>query len=621
MALPFMPIDDMLSTSVSPSSTTSKAVQACISCRKQKRKCDKTLPMCGLCARMGRQCDYTDAPNPPTADDLASLQSRLAELESRLMSASSTNGGGGGASNNGSPSAANKEPSPANTTGAESESSSRPPPANSRGPLWMSSVMPSNFPSAIFLDIDCFKWASMPIPKPNVDLPQDVYEILTHGTTVQEATALYFDSVHPWFPIISRKRMSIGTSLWEGGPDLAMLFLAMKLITSPVVGAIPPADSPLYTASKRFLALLESSGALSLLHLQAMVLVTLYEMGHGIYPPAWVSVAMCARYVDLVGIPSFKESSTMLGSVQTTWTELEERRRVWWGVYILDRIMSLGNKKRCTMPEPEDHFLLPVDDDAWDAGDPARSLQNPITTPLYEPQAPFARLAQAGMLISNILTHCRARIAEHRHPPANVNHSPNNHKNNPDLTSDSVINLLETVDSFSSVMSSELLSKSPTPTAYFARLVPRCLAASACILFLDAYACPENLCDGPSAQGVDSFSPKTQTELNIQIKAVEGLKSCSFGMRDISLEVLEAVMMPDEQRRVSPLCLDALYGSMASLHWLWKESGSDEIHAAMEDVRNCLQRLAMRWRLAGEYLDMIHYHDVTMVMALRANFS
>jgi len=152
-------------------------------------------------------------------------------------------------------------------------------------------------------------------------VPPEVVEILSHGNAVQDAAAQYFDGVHRWFPIISRKRMTLGIALWEGGPDLAMLFLAMKLITafphhgSGGVESCGMNGNPVYAASKRFLGLLEASGNVSLLHLQAMVLVTLYEFGHGIYPAAWMSVAACARYADMIGIPSFKESSVVLGSV------------------------------------------------------------------------------------------------------------------------------------------------------------------------------------------------------------------------------------------------------------------------------------------------------------------
>lgn len=67
-----------------------KASQACMTCRKQKRKCNKTLPACGLCERMNRHCDYSDGTPPPTTDDFNALRNKLVELESRF------NGGGGG---------------------------------------------------------------------------------------------------------------------------------------------------------------------------------------------------------------------------------------------------------------------------------------------------------------------------------------------------------------------------------------------------------------------------------------------------------------------------------------------------------------------------------------------
>ncbi|KAM7202393.1 hypothetical protein V8F33_002801 [Rhypophila sp. PSN 637] len=644
MPLSLLPSDGYgrMDVFMTASGSVSKAAQACISCRKQKRKCDKTLPMCALCARMGRQCDYTDTPAAPTADDLAVLQARLADLEKRLSAANANaNNGHSPGTGTGSSPDVNMELSPPASTSTiappsetdHSTTGSGSTRINSwvGGPLWTAPQGASNFPSAIFLDIDCFKWAGMHISKPNVHVPAEVFAILTNTpTTIQDATASYFDSIHPWFPIISKKRMSIGTSLQEGGPDIAMLFLAMKLVAFPSHHAtgIPPAQDPLYMASKRFLSLLEASGCLSLAHLQAKILVTIYELGHAIYPSAWMSIGSCARYMDIIGLPSFKESSTFLGSV-TTWTEMEERRRCWWAVYILDRILCLGNKKRFALPEePDDHFLLPVDDDAWDNGDPARSLQMGVQTALEQPQAPFARLAQGAILISNILTHCRDRITMFRKGQVD--------SSDPDQAIGRVQSLLDTINTYTEITSSELQSASaahnsnsgsspdssssqnPAKYSYFARLTPRCLATSAAILLYDAYACPENLCDGPSPLGSDSFPPKQPSQLQMQVTAVNGLRTSSLAMRELSLEMLDNVMLPSEQQKISPLCLDSLYCAVASLHWLFKEGGEKGIGEALGDVRTCMGRLGMRWSLGRVYGDVMGFHDVTVSMALRS---
>lgn len=136
-------------------SAASKAVQACVPCRKQKRKCDKGLPACALCSRMGRVCDYNDVQQAPTAEDLMSLQVKIVELEQRLNQKEQSNASPNG--NTGS------------TGGTPGPSASFRNAVNEKPPFWMPSQ--SKFPSAMFLDIDCFIYASLPVPKPSADIP------------------------------------------------------------------------------------------------------------------------------------------------------------------------------------------------------------------------------------------------------------------------------------------------------------------------------------------------------------------------------------------------------------------------------------------------------------------
>lgn len=125
--------------------SSAKAAQACVPCRRQKRKCDKDLPKCGLCSRMGRLCDYTDVQQAPTVDDLMSVQIKLVELERRLNQKEQHNG-----------------------------SSVALPPAldavSEKPPLWMPAQ--SRFPSAMFLDMECFSCAGLSVPKPAVEIPK-----------------------------------------------------------------------------------------------------------------------------------------------------------------------------------------------------------------------------------------------------------------------------------------------------------------------------------------------------------------------------------------------------------------------------------------------------------------
>lgn len=75
-------------------------------------------------------------------------------------------------------------------------------------------------------------------------------------------------------------------------------------------------DNETYAAAKGMAGwLVERAGCISLLGLQGMVLVALYEYGQGIMPSAWMSVGACARLAELCGLPGFKESSSVLGPV------------------------------------------------------------------------------------------------------------------------------------------------------------------------------------------------------------------------------------------------------------------------------------------------------------------
>ncbi|KAK4681897.1 hypothetical protein QC764_111610 [Podospora pseudoanserina] len=602
----------------------SKAQQACVSCRKQKRKCDKILPTCGLCARMARPCDYTildtipqQQPAQASSEELATLQARLCELENRLNNASQS-----------------QQPPPPRqplppTMHINPEILS-PLPPKPPSPLWSPSAVPSRFPTSLFLDLDAFNWSTTPIPAPNMPIPSEVLDILSRGTTVQDTATEYFHGTHAWFPFISKKRMELGLSLWEAGPELAFLFLGMKLVSTPVNNGVEPAGNPLYTAAKRFWASLEQAGSVSLQFVQGMVLVTVYEMGQGIYPAAWISVGVLGRWVEVLGLPGFRRGGVVLGSV-TTWTESEERRRLWWAIYILDRCICLGNKRCFCLPEPDESFVLPVDDKAFDEGNPTLSPTNPLPTTPFTTQAlsPFTRLVQSALLLSRTLTHVRTVIQ------SNISNRPVPFSL-PLLTS-----LATDLVNFTQVIQSELSPEPPSPgttttpsststfpptttttvsPCYTISLLPSLsIALSTLILLFDTYCTPENQHLGPSPlPGPEAPPLQSPSHISFAQQSMQGLRETSLKIRELSLELLDLLVLPSQEKKLSPLCLDSLYASMATLHWLWKEGGDAEVREALEDVRRCISRTSMRWRVSREYLEILKRQDVSFAMAFRA---
>lgn len=78
--------------------------------------------------------------------------------------------------------------------------------------------------------------------------------------------------------------------------DLAFLLLGMKLMTwQPSEDDVSPekqtARTAAYIETKSFGFQLEASGMFSLRVLQGLLLVAFYEVGHAIYPAAFMSIA------------------------------------------------------------------------------------------------------------------------------------------------------------------------------------------------------------------------------------------------------------------------------------------------------------------------------------------
>jgi hypothetical protein len=109
----------------------------------------------------------------------------------------------------------------------------------------------------------------------------------------------------------------------------------MKLIVSePASTDVGPDTTQLYRTAKDYVVQIELSRVLTIYTLQSALLIALYEIGHGIYPSAYITIGWCARYGAALGLD--KE----LGSFDNTtgrWIEKEERNRAWWTILLLDR--------------------------------------------------------------------------------------------------------------------------------------------------------------------------------------------------------------------------------------------------------------------------------------------
>ena len=244
-----------------------------------------------------------------------------------------------------------------------------------------------------FLDPEVFQHGQLTVPHGELSIPPEMLDLLGLQGKVEAVSAEFFRTIHRWMPIVSKKRFygNLLPNFSQRRADTALLFLCMDLVSRPPTSTSKNPKCRLYLAAKRFHLDAETADVFTVQILQAGILIALYELGHAIYPSAYLSVGACARYGIALGL----NGSVMSQMTRPlTWIEVEERQRTWWAILILDRyVHKAANQGGCrtadpgaglvnlSVPgrtlateEPHPDDLLPADDAAWDEG------VTPITT-------------------------------------------------------------------------------------------------------------------------------------------------------------------------------------------------------------------------------------------------
>lgn len=104
-----------------------------------------------------------------------------------------------------------------------------------------------------------------------------------------------------------------------------------------------------YRRARKYMELDEMKGSgeafSSVAHAQCLVLFASYEFKMMYFPRAWMSAGKACRLVNMMGLNRLDgvglDVKQCLPPVRD-WTEREERRRVFWMAYCVDRYASIG---------------------------------------------------------------------------------------------------------------------------------------------------------------------------------------------------------------------------------------------------------------------------------------
>ncbi|CAH0022426.1 unnamed protein product [Clonostachys rhizophaga] len=154
----------------------------------------------------------------------------------------------------------------------------------------------------------------------------------------------YFSDVHVWLPILHKQQIYtyLETSRLDLPVDVALLFLSIRLLVSgPKTWPTGP-RSAIYMTAKQGFAGLEIGGILSETVLQASLLISLYEIGHGIYPSAFLSAGACVRYGLAIGLGGPQECRLQRPLSRFDHEQSRKLWRLYTNIYPNTRFTQLG---------------------------------------------------------------------------------------------------------------------------------------------------------------------------------------------------------------------------------------------------------------------------------------
>lgn len=260
------------------------------------------------------------------------------------------------------------------------------------------------FPSPLTA-FDPFQHSALRGPIVNAAVAAEALKHLGTFSNVSAISTAYFNSIYRRLPIISLQRFQTRLpSLCSSSPaDYTAMCLCMHLVQqTPVVG-VDSMQSQLYVMVKSIISLMEATGYTTLDALQCRIIVAFYEMGHGIYPAAAISIGGCARLAIAIGLNKSLELEVLSDEQRL---EGEERRRTWWAIVNLDRYINLstGNPLFATL-DFAPYSPIPIDDDLWAQNIIPSGPPETLSTPSSTIIGVFARECQVSHLVGRVIRH------------------------------------------------------------------------------------------------------------------------------------------------------------------------------------------------------------------------
>ncbi|KAK1731423.1 fungal-specific transcription factor domain-containing protein [Colletotrichum acutatum] len=365
---------------------------ACQSCRKKKARCSRRQP-CSACVRYNVECVYDDRRSKPglRTGAVENLSQRVATLENMFLgqgvlwqqvfnclnSAASRNATS--PSQDGSSNVSLNERTVAlkNTLATLAEGGE---PA-----LTTLATIPTKDNATLEKTME--KPAR---PNLNFDLMTEA-DLLPELDLMDALVDIYFSNIHPWIPMLHVRQFRERMQDPAQRPHLSTIFhaivsLCARFSQDPRLGLHE--EKTRRARRCRQFVILNSMESFSVENLQALTIIAFDTIGSGRGPSAWSIVGSMTRTVEQLQLsvededqpPAAKHLIKRMAFLPLcrSWSEREERRRVFWNIFLMDRFCSVATGWNFSLTSADVKRRLPCEGALWENGEP---LQTP--TPYF----------------------------------------------------------------------------------------------------------------------------------------------------------------------------------------------------------------------------------------------
>ncbi|OBT41687.1 hypothetical protein VE00_07803 [Pseudogymnoascus sp. WSF 3629] len=225
-----------------------------------------------------------------------------------------------------------------------------------------------------------------PRPAPQSILEDKEYS-LPPDDFIDALVDIYFGSIHPWIPILHVKQFRERMANPAQRQKLTTIFhaivsLCIRFSSDPRVSSAEVRMK--YSTKSRQIVILQSMESFSVENLQALVICAFDTIGSGRGPSAWSIVGSMTRTVEQLQLSVEEEDQSQSAEEFlikrmaflppcNSWIEREERRRVFWNVFLMDRFCSIATGWNFSLTSADAKRRLPCEGALWEEGRPLKS--------------------------------------------------------------------------------------------------------------------------------------------------------------------------------------------------------------------------------------------------------